>query len=183
MKAGRADRAIKAMQPVRLAIGLVIAESLALAVGGIARFDQAGSGFDLAAAAMLLVTAAMLHFRRPGALRLYAIVLATALAWALWHAGFDREALGSRLPLLWPLGLWLMAPPVRRVLVRGGSEAAGSGFAASPGARPLGATLLVVAAVLVAVWAGDPPAADVAGGLAAGAVAPGGVVRTTLEGR
>lgn len=80
-----------------------------------------GSAYYLIAALLLAGTSWHLWRQSAAALRLFALLWAGTLLWALWESGFNGWALTGRLGLLTGIGLWLLTPWVRRSLGAKGS--------------------------------------------------------------
>ncbi len=75
-----------------------------------------GSPYYVLAALLLAGTAWLLWLQNAKALRIFAALWAATLLWALWESGLNGWALAGRLGLLTVIGLWLLAPWVRRSL-------------------------------------------------------------------
>ncbi len=114
-----------------------------LAAGGAWLILLGGSWYYAIAGIAFLVTAWLLHRRKPIVLWVYAAFLIGSLVWALWEVGLDWWQLAPRggVPVL--MGLWLLTPWVRRGLVSRTAEAK------TPSG--LGLSLAVVLSVVVAV--------------------------------
>ncbi|HVM83109.1 MAG TPA: membrane-bound PQQ-dependent dehydrogenase, glucose/quinate/shikimate family, partial [Candidatus Binatia bacterium] len=96
---------------------------LALAGGGVWLIVLGGSWFYLLAGIGVLASGILLIAGRREALWVFAIVLIGTLIWAVTEVGFDWWPLAARGDVIFPLGLWLLTPWVRRGLDRGGSRA------------------------------------------------------------
>ncbi|ULJ70587.1 glucose/quinate/shikimate family membrane-bound PQQ-dependent dehydrogenase [Rhizobium gallicum] len=136
-----------------LVIGLV------LSGGGLWLVTLGGSVFYLFAGLMFLITAALLFMRKAMALWVYAVLVAVALIWAVWEAGFDWWQLGPRGGLIILLGLWLLTPWIRRPL--GFSSPSGLPYPANP--WPLAVPVII--AILVAGYSMTTDPHDLAGDL------------------
>jgi len=88
----------------------------ALAAGGVWLTLLHGTPFYVAIGLGVLATGGLLVAGRRSALWVYAIVLAGTLIWAVVEVGFDWWPLAARGDVLYPLGLWLLMPWVRRGL-------------------------------------------------------------------
>ncbi|NPD68794.1 glucose/quinate/shikimate family membrane-bound PQQ-dependent dehydrogenase [Lichenicola cladoniae] len=89
---------------------------LALAGGGLWLASLGGSLFYLIAGLGILLTGVLLVARRSEALWVYAAVLIGTMAWSIWEIGFDWWPLAARGDVIFPLGLWLLTPWIRRGL-------------------------------------------------------------------
>ncbi|NVN13473.1 membrane-bound PQQ-dependent dehydrogenase, glucose/quinate/shikimate family, partial [Nguyenibacter vanlangensis] len=89
---------------------------LYLLAGGVWLTALGGSLYYVVAGIMLLVTAVLLLRRRQEALWVYAALLIGTMVWAVGEVGFDFWALAPRGDVLVPLGIWLLLPPVTRIL-------------------------------------------------------------------
>ncbi|NVN30351.1 membrane-bound PQQ-dependent dehydrogenase, glucose/quinate/shikimate family, partial [Endobacter medicaginis] len=97
--------------------GIVIAlMGLALVIGGALLGRLGGSLAYLGLGLGLLVTAGLLLARRRAALWLYAAIVLATTAWAVWEIGLNWWALVPRGDVIFPIGLWLLLPVVRRGL-------------------------------------------------------------------
>jgi len=92
---------------------------LALAGGGAWLAALGGSVYYLIAGIGILVTGGLLIARRRSALWVYAAVLIATLIWAVVEVRFDWWQLTARGDIIFPLGLWLLAPWVTRNLHEG----------------------------------------------------------------
>ena len=99
-------------QTLGLAVLLLIA--LYSLLGGIWLMVLGGSWYYAALGVALLANAWLLRRNRTTGLWLYALVLATTLAWGIWEVGADFWALAPRYDVLFLLGLWLLLPPATR---------------------------------------------------------------------
>jgi len=129
---------------------------LYLLAGGAWLLALGGSVYYVVAGIVLLGVAWLLARRRPGALGLYALLLAATAIWSLWEAGPDFWALAPRSGVLVIFGVWLLLAYWRR---------------AAPGLDrfPLLGALVLWAGVLVYAGFNDPQAVN--GGFAAPAAA------------
>ncbi|KZS49842.1 glucose/quinate/shikimate family membrane-bound PQQ-dependent dehydrogenase [Rhizobium anhuiense] len=150
---------------------------LALGGGGLWLVTLGGSVFYLFAGLMFLITAGLLLMRKAVALWVYAVLVVTALGWAVWEVGFDWWQLGPRGGMIILLGLWLLTPWIRRPL----GLRSPTGF--TYGANPLPLAIPVIFAILVALYsmttdphdlAGDLPTDKVAASPAFGGSVPDG---------
>ncbi|APO73969.1 quinoprotein glucose dehydrogenase [Rhizobium etli 8C-3] len=132
---------------------------LALSGGGLWLVMLGGSVFYLFAGLMFLITAALLFMRNAVALWVYAALVAVALVWAVWEAGFDWWQLGPRGGMIILLGLWLLTPQIRRPL--GFSSPSGLPYPANP--WPLAVPVII--AILVAGYSMTTDPHDLAGDL------------------
>lgn len=87
---------------------------LYLLAGGAWLLALGGSAYYVVAGAALLGVAWLLYRRRPGALALYALVLAGTAIWALSESGPDFWALAPRSGVLVIFGVWLLLVGWRR---------------------------------------------------------------------
>jgi quinoprotein glucose dehydrogenase len=94
---------------------VLAAVALVLVWGGIVLISEGGSAYYLAAGALAGISAIALAKGKGIAVRLYALLLALTLVWALWEAGLDGWALAPRLLGPAVLGLLFMALPVKRL--------------------------------------------------------------------
>jgi len=141
---------------------------LYLLAGGAWLLALGGSVYYVVAGIVLLGVAWLLARRRPGALGLYALLLAATAIWSLWEAGPDFWALAPRSGVLVMFGVWLLLVYWRR---------------AAPGLDrfPLLGALVLWAGVLVYAGFNDPQtvnggfAAPTAAGVRTGAVAVDGI--------
>jgi quinoprotein glucose dehydrogenase len=141
---------------------------LYLLAGGAWLLALGGSVYYVVAGIVLLGVAWLLLRRRPGALGLYALLLAATALWSLWEAGPDFWALAPRSGVLVMFGVWLLLVYWRR---------------AAPGLDrfPLLGALVLWAGVLVYAGFNDPQtvnggfAAPAAAGVRTGAVAVDGI--------
>ncbi len=144
---------------------------LYLLAGGAWLLALDGSVYYVVAGVVLLGVAWLLVRRRPGALGLYALLLAATAIWSLWEAGPDFWALAPRSGVLVLFGVWLLLVYWRR---------------AAPGLDrlPLLGALVLWAGVLVYAGFNDPqtvngsfapPAAAMRTGAGPGASAADGV--------
>ncbi|GGD77139.1 glucose/quinate/shikimate family membrane-bound PQQ-dependent dehydrogenase [Rhizobium anhuiense] len=150
---------------------------LALGGGGLWLVTLGGSVFYLFAGLMFLITAGLLLMRKAVALWVYAVLVVTALGWAVWEVGFDWWQLGPRGGMIILLGLWLLTPWIRRPL----GLRSPTGF--TYGANPWPLAIPVILAILVALYsmttdphdlAGDLPTDKVAASPAFGGSVPDG---------
>ncbi|MBB4252822.1 glucose/quinate/shikimate family membrane-bound PQQ-dependent dehydrogenase [Rhizobium sp. BK008] len=150
---------------------------LALGGGGLWLVTLGGSVFYLFAGLMFLITAGLLLMRKALALWVYAVLVVTALGWAVWEVGFDWWQLGPRGGMIILLGLWLLTPWIRRPL----GLRSPTGF--TYGANPWPLAIPVILAILVALYsmttdphdlAGDLPTDKVAASPAFGGSVPDG---------
>ena len=81
-----------------------------LAGGGAWLVKLGGSWYYLLAGLALMASGIMIARRRRAGLRLYAVVIAATLVWALWECGFDGWKLFPRLVAPAVLGFWLCLP-------------------------------------------------------------------------
>ncbi|NNH59853.1 glucose/quinate/shikimate family membrane-bound PQQ-dependent dehydrogenase [Rhizobium laguerreae] len=132
---------------------------LTLGGGGLWLVTLGGSVFYLFAGLMFLITAGLLLVRKAVALWVYAVLVVTALAWAIWEVGFDWWQLGPRGGMIILLGLWLLAPWIRRPL--GLRSPTGITYAANP--WPL--AVPVILAIFVALYSMTSDPHDLAGEL------------------
>ncbi|MBV9653987.1 MAG: glucose/quinate/shikimate family membrane-bound PQQ-dependent dehydrogenase [Acetobacteraceae bacterium] len=131
------------VRPIVAITGIVYAViGLALGAGGIMLASLGGSLFYLLAGIGILVTGALLLAGQRAALWVYAAVLIGTIAWAVGEIGFDWWPLAARGDVIFPLGLWLLAPWITRDLRRG----APASYRAMTG--PLWAGLILGVAVL-----------------------------------
>ncbi|WP_182086896.1 membrane-bound PQQ-dependent dehydrogenase, glucose/quinate/shikimate family [Aureimonas sp. ME7] len=91
---------------------------LGLLGGGAWLLGIGGSPFYLVAGILFLVTAILLHHRRPEALAVFALVVVGTLGWALYEAGFDWWPLAARGDVVFVIGALLLLPRVTRSLGR-----------------------------------------------------------------
>jgi len=131
---------------------------LYLLIGGAWLLTLGGSAYYVVAGAALVGVAWRLYRRRPGALALYALLLAGTAIWSVWESGSDFWALAPRAGVLVLFGVWLL-------LVRRRYDAAPRLDAGSL----LGA-LVAWAGVLVYALLHDPQTVD--GSFAATAAVP-----------
>ncbi|MGI4746139.1 MAG: membrane-bound PQQ-dependent dehydrogenase, glucose/quinate/shikimate family, partial [Janthinobacterium lividum] len=102
---------------VLLVTGLLYSlAGLALAGGGLWLASLGGSLFYLIAGLGILLTGVLMLARRSEALWVYAAVLIGTMAWSIWEIGFDWWPLAARGDVIFPLGLWLLTPWIRRGL-------------------------------------------------------------------
>lgn len=115
--------------------------------GGAWLLALGGSVYYVVAGIVLLGVAWLLLRRRPGALGLYALLLAATAIWSLWEAGPDFWALAPRSGVLVLFGVWLLLVYWRR---------------AAPGLDrlPLLGALVLWAGVLVYAGFNDPQAVN-----------------------
>ena len=103
-----------------LLIGAIFALiGLAIAGGGAWLVALGGTWYYLIAGIALIATGLLLIQREPAALWLYAALLVSTMAWALWEVGFDFWALAPRGDILAILGILLVLPWVVRRLGAG----------------------------------------------------------------
>ncbi|ARQ57472.1 quinoprotein glucose dehydrogenase [Rhizobium sp. Kim5] len=138
---------------------LFIIIGLALGGGGFWLVTLGGSLFYLFAGLMFLITAGLLLMRKAVALRVYAVLVVAALAWAVWEVGFDWWQLGPRGGMIILLGLWLLTPWIRRPL--GFRSPTGITY----GANPWPLAVPVVLAIAVALYSMTTDPHDLAGDL------------------
>jgi quinoprotein glucose dehydrogenase len=138
---------------------LFILIGLALGGGGGWLVALGGSPFYLFAGVLFLITAVLLWKRRASALWVYAMLVLTALIWAVWEVGFDWWQLGPRGGLIIVLGIWMLTPWIRRPL--GFRSTTGVPYAANP--WPL--AVPVILAVVVALYSMTTDPHDLAGAL------------------
>ncbi|MFS2177824.1 glucose/quinate/shikimate family membrane-bound PQQ-dependent dehydrogenase [Rhizobium pisi] len=138
---------------------------LALGGGGLWLVTLGGSIFYLFAGLMFLITAGLLLMRKAVALWVYAALVVTALAWAIWEVGFDWWQLGPRGGMIILLGLWLLTPWIRHPL--GLRSPTGITY----GANPWPLAVPVILAILVAIYSMTTDPHDLAGALPTDAVA------------
>jgi quinoprotein glucose dehydrogenase len=98
-----------------------------LMFGGTVLIAAHGSPYYLLCGAALLAAALGVAKRRAWAFRLYGLLLAATLGWALWEAGLDGWALVPRLVAPAVLGLILLIPALRR-----GAPPGAAWFVAAP---------------------------------------------------
>lgn len=101
------------------AIGIIsllftVLTGLYLLAGGAWLLAIGGSAYYLITGIVLLGVAWLLYRHRPGALALYALVLAGTAIWSLWEAGPDFWALAPRSGVLVIFGIWLLLAYWRR---------------------------------------------------------------------
>ena len=99
-------------------LGLVLIVMGLLMVGlGIKLASLGGSLYYLVAGIAIVVTGVLLLRGSSKALGLYAVVLFASTLWSLWEIGLDWWQLVPRLSLWFVVGLLLLLPPVRSLLV------------------------------------------------------------------
>ncbi|MBB3174720.1 quinoprotein glucose dehydrogenase [Endobacter medicaginis] len=141
--------------------GIVIAlMGLALVIGGALLGRLGGSLAYLGLGLGLLVTAGLLLARRRAALWLYAAIVLATTAWAVWEIGLNWWALVPRGDVIFPIGLWLLLPVVRRGLA---PSVPARRTRIDGGALALGASLAVAGVVAIAALIHTPD--DLAGDL------------------
>ncbi|WEX78334.1 glucose/quinate/shikimate family membrane-bound PQQ-dependent dehydrogenase [Sinorhizobium numidicum] len=114
---------------------------LAIGAGGAQLVMLGGSPYYLIAGLGFLLTAYLLFRRRAAALWVYSLLVLGSLAWAVWEVGFDWWQLGPRGGVIILLGLWLLAPWIRRPL----------GFVSPSGERYLASAWPLALASLVSI--------------------------------
>ena len=139
-------------------IGFMALFGLALVAGGAWLIAVGGSWFYLLAGLALLASAALVAWRRPAGLVVYALVVLGTLAWAVWEAGFDWWQLAVRGDVVFILGVLLLLPFVTRRLGTG-EVRAHPGVLRGSGAVLTGA-LAVAGLVAVISWFTDPHGID-----------------------
>ncbi len=98
-------------------IAVVLAVMAAgLVAGGSWLVALSGSAYYVCAGLVLAVVALQLHRGSPVALWVYAALLLTTLAWALWEVGLDWWGLAARADVFFVVGLLLLTPWVARRL-------------------------------------------------------------------
>ena len=120
---------------------------LYLLAGGAWLLALGGSVYYVVAGIVLLGVAWLLQRRRPGALGLYALLLAATAIWSLWEAGPDFWALAPRSGVLVLFGVWLLRVARRRA-------------APALDRLPLLGALVLWAGVLVYAGFNDPQAVN-----------------------
>lgn len=101
---------------VRFTAVLLVLCGLALLGGGLYLATLGGSFYYILAGIGFLISAVLLWRRSLHALSVYAVVVIGSFAWAVYEVGLDWWQLGPRGGIIVVLGLWLLAPPVRRRL-------------------------------------------------------------------
>jgi quinoprotein glucose dehydrogenase len=105
------------IKPVLKITGLVYALlGLVLAGGGVWLAALGGSAFYLAVGLGILASGILLAAGRWPGLWVYAAVLIGTLIWAVSEVGFDWWPLAARGDIIFPLGIWLLAPWITRNL-------------------------------------------------------------------
>jgi quinoprotein glucose dehydrogenase len=104
-----------AKRPWVLAVLLLLIGS-ALALGGAILLAHDGSLYYLLTGVAVLASGVLLLRERREGAWLYALMLVCTIVWALWEVGFDGWQLMPRLAGPAVLGLWFLAPWVRRSL-------------------------------------------------------------------
>lgn len=132
--------------PATITAAVFALVGVALFAPGLGLLWLGGSTAYMLIGAALLGIAVLLWRRSALTLPAYALLLAGVLVWAVWEVGLDWYRLAPRGWLLVLMGLWLLAPPLRRSL-RPLRPAGGPRFMAE---TPLAAVLL--ASGLVALW-------------------------------
>ena len=112
--------------------------------GGAKLASLGGSGYYLVIGIAFLLTGVLSILRRKATLWLYALVLLGTVVWALLEVGFDFWSLEPRLFVPFLLGLWLLAPWVRRNL--------GAACRSLPAFAVLGSVVLTLAVTLIAAF-------------------------------
>ena len=141
---------------------------LFLAIGGAQLVALSGSPYYLAAGIVLMIIAVLVVTRRAEALWLHGLLILASLGWAVWEVGFDWWQLGTRGGLIVLLGLWLLLPPVRRLLNR---PIIGAGEMLRP-ASPWPVAVPVLLSLVVAGYAMSIDTYDRAGALPTETVTP-----------
>jgi quinoprotein glucose dehydrogenase len=122
-------------------------------VGGAWLAFLGGSPFYLASGAGMAATGWLVARARPAALWAGALLVGGTLAWALWEVGLDWWPLAARGDVVFPIGVLLLTPWVRRALGRAKDAPVplwrGGGLA-------LSAALTAALAVAVVSWTRDP---------------------------
>lgn len=130
--------------------------ALTLIVGGAWLIFEGGSWYYLIAGLLFAITSFLLISRRPGALWVYAALVAGTLIWSLWEVGLDWWPLSARGGIIFIFGLLLLIPWICR---QPNSRDHGSSTPARldrSGRLALSGTLLASLLVAVASWFTDP---------------------------
>ncbi|ANF57325.1 glucose/quinate/shikimate family membrane-bound PQQ-dependent dehydrogenase [Halotalea alkalilenta] len=98
---------------------LVLLLGLCMLAGGGYLATLGGSWYYLISGAALGLAGILIIARRPSALWLFALVLLSTTAWALWEVGLDWWQLVPRVALICSIGIVLLLPWWRRPLARG----------------------------------------------------------------
>ena len=110
-------RLLSPWRPVVTITGVIYALiGLVLACGGAWLAVLGGPIYYVTAGLGILITGVLLIARRRSALWVYAAVLIGTLVWAVGEIRFDWRPLAARGDVIFPLGLWLLAPWVTRNL-------------------------------------------------------------------
>lgn len=168
-----------------IALGLNALFGAILLAGGAWLIALGGSWYYAVAGVIMLITAFLLHRRRPQALWWYAGLVVFTVLWAVYEAGLDWWPIAARGDVVFLLGLLMATPWVVRPLTRRNERSADArashyGRPARHPAAPLLAALVLFATVAVASWVVDPhsqhgqlrPAAN-AGDIAASSIPEG----------
>lgn len=89
---------------------VVIVPAVILLVGGIRLISLGGSWWYAVSGGVLLTSAVLLWRGSRWAARIYGMLLAGTVLWALWEVGFNAWALVPRLDMFVVLGLWFLIP-------------------------------------------------------------------------
>jgi quinate dehydrogenase (quinone) len=100
----------------RILATVLILIGLALTVGGVRLITLGGSFYYSAAGITLIVCGVLLFRANVWGSRLYGILSAATVIWAISEVGFDGWALAPRILPLLVLGLFLLRPGLRRML-------------------------------------------------------------------
>ena len=111
---------------------------------GVQLISLGGSFYYAPAGIGLIAVAALTAVRSAWGPRLYAIILAITVVWALFEVGFDLLQLLPRLAAFVVVGLWFLMPWSRAALRKGEGDAPSTGRWVA-GALAAGALALVVA--------------------------------------
>ena len=140
---------------------LLVIIGLGLVAAGGWLMALSGSWYYLLAGAACLLTGILLMALNPLALWIFAGLVVTTLAWAVWESGLDWWPLAARGNVLFVLGICLLMPWISRPLVRletaDGRVASRSASArARGGAWALGLALTAFLVVAIAAMLRDP---------------------------
>ena len=125
---------------LRVTGGVIALIGLTLGIGGLWLASLGGTLGHLLVGVGLLTSGCLLVLRHRHGPTCFAATLLLAFVWAVWSVGLDYWALVPRLALLEVIGVWLLAPWVRRALR----------VPPSPGRQAGSAALFVAVAVVAA---------------------------------
>ncbi|MEZ5937099.1 MAG: PQQ-binding-like beta-propeller repeat protein [Hyphomonadaceae bacterium] len=128
-----------------VAAAIMIIAGLSLVLPGFQLLSLGGSWYYVLAGAAIIASGVLLAISNPWGPKVYAVMLAITVPWALWESGLDLLALLPRLAAFMVAGLWFLTPWHAAAMRRDSDERGRSGATWVGGAMALGLVALLVA--------------------------------------